>query len=268
MGNQFVEVTAEYTLFKGVLGNRDIVDVHLQYLIKEIEKDNQLHLHPILVDSAYNIIDGQHRLEVAKILGVPIYYIKDDDVSIDHIISSNANQRSWKPNDYIKFFALYKKNSNYAKFYELMSTLKISAQTLKHLINGSENSYHAKEFKLGKFIFPNDLLTLAVLHNFIKFVEFCSERKVGPRSLIRHKYMALAFRILHEHPNFNFNTFMDKLTYKWHLIRHHGSLDQFLETFVEIYNWKSHKKIEFSRDRKNTNFVATTYESDNPALSA
>jgi hypothetical protein len=52
------------------------------------------------------IIDGQHRLEAARILNVEIYYIVSDDVDRLDISKLNSNQKNWNAMDYINFHTL------------------------------------------------------------------------------------------------------------------------------------------------------------------
>src|SRR5258708_2908989 len=84
--------SCEYDSFKILNSNRKLNKLHLKRLEEIISVNNRLHLHPILVNADYEVIDGQHRLSVARKLGVPIYYIKSDIIARKHIIECNANQ--------------------------------------------------------------------------------------------------------------------------------------------------------------------------------
>ena len=103
---QQIEKTRNYGMFKFLIGNRPLRKPALRKLKLAIEYDNQLGIHPIIVNNNLEVIDGQHRLEVAKELGVDIYYIKSDSVKDDHLISCNVNQLQFDCANYIEFFAI------------------------------------------------------------------------------------------------------------------------------------------------------------------
>ncbi len=56
-------------------------------------------------------MDGQHRLsavmhiQIAKTLHLPIYYIMDENVTMDDISLLNSNKINWKNMDYVNYFA-------------------------------------------------------------------------------------------------------------------------------------------------------------------
>lgn len=101
--------TTDYKKFNIIKRNRDISNVHLERLIKSINKNNYLEMNPILVNGEMEVIDGQHRLEAAKQLGVPIFYrvisMKSVEKSEDVLITMNITQRPWRFDDYVKFYS-------------------------------------------------------------------------------------------------------------------------------------------------------------------
>lgn len=88
-----LERTSDYSLFKLLRGNRDLNKPHMNKMKEAIESDNRLNLHPIIVNKNFEVIDGQHRLQCAKELGVDIFYIRSEDVENKHIINCNVNQK-------------------------------------------------------------------------------------------------------------------------------------------------------------------------------
>ena len=64
--------SVNYAQFQPIDGNRTILQHHLKRLKKSME-ENFL-ISPILVNEKMEIIDGQHRFEAAKSLGLPIYF--------------------------------------------------------------------------------------------------------------------------------------------------------------------------------------------------
>lgn len=100
--------TKDYGLFKEFNSNRELDDKHVRRLARKISEKNLLHINPIIVDADMYIIDGQHRLEAAKELGVPIYYMVSNRTSRSDISKLNSNKKNWKTMDYINFHTVEK----------------------------------------------------------------------------------------------------------------------------------------------------------------
>lgn len=101
-----VQSTDKYDLFKTVDSNREVQETHVTRLMRAIGEKNLLHLNPIIVNGNNEVIDGQHRLEAAKRLKLPIYYIKDSDISKKDISKLNTNKKNWSMMDYVNFFCI------------------------------------------------------------------------------------------------------------------------------------------------------------------
>lgn len=54
--------------------------------------------------SKLKIIDGHHRFYTAKELGLPIYYVEEEEVSQDLMTLMNTSARVWGINDYIQMY--------------------------------------------------------------------------------------------------------------------------------------------------------------------
>jgi len=120
--------TSDHDLFTSFTSNREIDEKHVAQLVKSIQQRNLLHINPILVDSKMRIIDGQHRVEAARILKTDIYYIVSDDVDRTDISKLNSNQKNWNAMDYITFHTV-EGNPEFLKLSKFISTypdLKVS----------------------------------------------------------------------------------------------------------------------------------------------
>lgn len=100
-----IKTSTDYDSFIILDENRDVVKSHLLKLIKSISEKNFLHLFPIIINNKKEVIEGQHRLFASKELGVPIYYIVDNNIQSFDIAMVNSNRKAWKADDYIKFYA-------------------------------------------------------------------------------------------------------------------------------------------------------------------
>lgn len=120
--------TSDHDLFTSFTSNREIDDKHVAQLVKSIQSRNLLCINPILVDSKMRIIDGQHRLEAARLLKVDIYYIVSDEVDRLDISKLNSNQKNWNAMDYINFHTV-EGNPEFLKLSKFINTypdLKVS----------------------------------------------------------------------------------------------------------------------------------------------
>ncbi len=100
-----IQSTKHYHRFRLLPTNRPVDQRHVNKLAAEIRRKNLLHLNPIIVNTAMEVIDGQHRLAAAEKLGVQIFFAQDAAISQDDIAGMNSNKKNWELRDYIHFFA-------------------------------------------------------------------------------------------------------------------------------------------------------------------
>lgn len=123
-----IHKTLDYSIFKSQ-GNREINPSHLNTLRSTFSKNSSiLTTCPIVIDKRFNIIDGHHRLIVAKELNIPIYYLIDESCKnkeelLERIRDRNRDVLPWKLNSYIEFFCSQNKKE-YLIFAELYEKYK------------------------------------------------------------------------------------------------------------------------------------------------
>lgn len=117
--------TKNYDQFQTILGNRLTNYDHIRTLVREITAKNLLATCPIIVNEKMEVIDGQHRLEAAKLLGVPIYYVKVEGLTIKQVVRLNRSQKPWKLGDYLELHVAHK-NQNYLLLKEFIEKHHIS----------------------------------------------------------------------------------------------------------------------------------------------
>lgn len=96
-----VKKTTNYDQFKSISANRPLNMAHLARLTLSVSKRNLLEYNPIMVNENMEVIDGQHRLEVARANKIPIYYIIVPSTDIEDVYELNTNVRNWKLIDYV-----------------------------------------------------------------------------------------------------------------------------------------------------------------------
>lgn len=136
-----IEKTDNLTRFVRVIGNRVTDPMHVAKLMESIEKHNMLEYAPILVNSKWQVIDGQTRLEAARKLGAEVYFIMGDDLTLDDVVLLNTTTRAWRINDYLHSYVsrkvpAYVRVAEYAKKWGLTvanSIAILASDTDKHL---------------------------------------------------------------------------------------------------------------------------------------
>jgi hypothetical protein len=99
-----IYTTTNYEMFGRIAGNRAINSNSVKKLVSSI-KDYGL-INPITVNENLEIIDGQHRLEACKYLGIPVKYMMTEKNCDSRVVQSiNSTQHSWTLLDAIKSYA-------------------------------------------------------------------------------------------------------------------------------------------------------------------
>lgn len=135
--NQGIQSTKDYSIFSTIEGNREIKNQKLARLTLSVMSNNMLAVNPIIVNNKMQVIDGQHRLEVAKANSLEIYYVTLSGGAIDNIIALNSNITPWNTVDFINSYAV-RGNKNYQWILQFMADYHISPTVARYLIYGYE----------------------------------------------------------------------------------------------------------------------------------
>lgn len=151
--------TKNYEMFGKIRGNRPLLEPHVVSLEESILENNLLYANPIIVSENNEIIDGQHRLEVAKRNNLEIYYITvDEDEALRLVRKLNTRQRGWSLMNFIDSNIELGNNDyqilkDFAEKYEI--PLTVSADLLQGKSAGaggkSKHSKNSDGLKEGKF---------------------------------------------------------------------------------------------------------------------
>lgn len=182
-----IQKTTNYDMFKKIKGNRVLNPTHLANLTVSISRKNMLEYNPIMVNDRMEVIDGQHRLEVAKNNHLPIWYMIVPRTGIDEVVELNAYARTWKLVDYIDSLVargypemVYLKE--FCESYGMSVTIAIMAHFgHKHDVGSSKN-----RFALAKMQFPDELREIGKKTGDLWSVvrEYTKKKGVLPRSVV------------------------------------------------------------------------------------
>lgn len=255
-----MESTTDYSIFKINPSNRDIDPLNLKKVIASIETRNLLPFRPITVNSKMEVIDGQHRLEAAKTLGVPIYYIVQKDAKIGDILLLHNAQKSWGLEDYLKYYV----SQNYIEYVKLKQFLDKNKLTLRQgmgVLNASvkrqatsvraDSTQGKFPFKEGGFIFPNESEMMEVelrMLNINQIVELIDRKTIGKKTYLRSISFYRALAVFLCNKEVDFDLFLRKIPYKIDLFRPCTKVSQYIKIFIAVYNWKNHSPIRDDYD--------------------
>lgn len=96
--------TENYPMFKKLTGNRDVDRRNVERLKESILKHGVLP-EPILVNEKFEVIDGQHRLQALRELGLPVPYVIQPGAGSNTAIALNIGQKNWTTVDYVRKYA-------------------------------------------------------------------------------------------------------------------------------------------------------------------
>jgi hypothetical protein len=115
-----VYTTRDYSMFKRLVGNRDIPESRISKIVDSIQKIGWIH-NPIVVNENMEVIDGQGRLTALQRLKMPVEYIIAPGAGTKECVYMNMNMVNWKLPDFIKSYA-EQGNENYQRLLKLMGT--------------------------------------------------------------------------------------------------------------------------------------------------
>lgn len=170
--------TIEYNKFSFFEENREIDESWVNELVERIKNRNLLVENPIIVDSKYRVIEGQHRLKAAEKLNTPIYFIVSDKVKSSDISLLNDNRRNWKYDDYLNHYAALGKQE-YIKVRSFIDEFGwITPYTAIVLSSSNARKDAGDLFKKGEFTFDegNARLICEQLEEFAPYTKLFKDR--------------------------------------------------------------------------------------------
>ncbi len=239
-----VEKTNEYSKFKYLTGNRPLNRSHLKKLKTSIETNNHLNLHPIIVNQNFEVIDGQHRLECARQLGVEVFYIKSDQIKDEHLIDCNVNQKGFECENYIEFFAVKDKKPEYIQLRDMMKVSGLKPKALLTLILGVVSTNILEFLKTGKFKFPSTEDPKKIMDFYADFSTYAKDKRLKPLSMFSNHNFTRALRWIFKTNGFESSIFFKKLDLRWFDLKPQRTSEDWYSLLISIYNFKNHNRIE------------------------
>lgn len=243
-GDGTVKKTTNYDKFKYLLGNRDINQSHVRNLVKSISKNNLLEYNPILVDYSGFVIDGQHRLEAAKKLGVPVFY-NQTDADIDTVILINNNSKNWSIEDFVNsyiefghtdYVALKEFKKKWGIPYTVSAAALSSQISDKKTVIGYTGEY-SRKIKDGEFkVNPNNKADKIMqwVDSFTDYADTVIRRNRAFISAVAHVYAQKKVTL---------STLKRKLRVCGKMLVRQNKKSEYLRQIEDIVNYKARKNI-------------------------
>lgn len=229
--------TTKYEMFKDIASNREVDEKHVRKLMQAITKKNMLNLNPILVNDKMEVVDGQHRLEAAKRLGVQIFYLTDSSIQKADIAALNSNQKGWTMMDYINFYTV-EKRPGFDKLSAFLSQHPMLPPSTAMVMISDDGSRNTKGVLEGR-------INTANYENGLKIAEMVKEY----RNMCDHAYernFVLAVIHCFYVPGYDHAAMQAQLETQSRCLVRCINKKQYIELFEEIYNRnKSKNKLSF-----------------------
>jgi len=239
-----IQKTTNFSMFKKMEGNRHLDRYHFKRLKLAIEKDNQLSVHPIIVNKDFFVIDGQHRLQAAQELDLEIFYIQSDTVTDLHVIDGNVNQKCFEVENYIDYFAVKERNQIYIELKGMLKSTGLKPKALLTLILGTVSPSILEFLKTGKFRFPDNEIPCEIMNFYFDFLAYVKDKRLKPISMFTNHNFTKALRWIFKTNGFESSIFFKKLDIKWFDLKPQRCAEDWYSLLINIYNFKNHNKIE------------------------
>lgn len=221
--------TTNYDQFKGVVGNRKVIKNHVVNLTKAVARKNMLPANPIIVNGKMEVIDGQHRLEVARANKLPIYYVVVDDAKLVDVQQLNAYVRPWRGIDYLESYASVGLAA-YVTLKEFMQEYNLPFSTALEVLGGIRQTGWT-QFKRGEFKVSNLERARLIAEALIELKPH-TEAKVSTDK----DYIRAVMDILEEVSSADI---IAKLEASGKTIEPRVDKKSYIRQFEDILNWKS-----------------------------
>jgi len=135
--NPSLEKSKSYHLFEYHPSQQPLSTAHVSKLADAIRKNGFLPSKPVQVfakNNRYTIIDGHHRFEAAKSLGVEFFFVEEPPCHADLIGQENSLVRKWSNMSFVNFY----KDKGLKDYLELSYYLRFGfpLQSAGSLLNG------------------------------------------------------------------------------------------------------------------------------------
>lgn len=227
-----IHTTTDYYLFKSIDGNRNLNLLHINRLKKSISQNYLFTV--ITVNENYEIIDGQHRFEVIKELGLPLNYVLCQGYGLNEVHILNQTSKTWNADDYLTGYCNLG-NVHYLKYRDFKEKYQLGHYECMTLLSGSYTKSPIDIFYNGSFKIKNYENACDIVEKILMIVPYYNGAK--RRSFI------FSMLQLFKNPNFEFTEFIQKLKLQPTALVDCANTNQYILLIEEIYNYRRREKV-------------------------
>lgn len=229
--------TKDYNKFCFSEKNRDIVEKDVNNLISSMEEFGNTSIITCReVKEGYEILNGQHRLEALKRLGLEVHaHIIDNKEDV--MIALNRNQSNWKPQDYLKYGVnsgiedYIKLDLYYTKEYKVFSLIALIEVFGTESDNGSTYQFKKLNWKMEDEEMGKDILdTIQKLYHIYGFKSYNETKFVR------------AFSRLFQLEGFSCSRLMEKIKGCSSYLSQQASMSGYYQALNKIYNYNTQER--------------------------
>lgn len=218
----------DYERFSKIKGNRQIREHHVKTLMSAIMKKDLLDVNPCIVGPDDALYDGQHRIEAAKRLKKPFYYVVSKKMKADDIANLNTAKSNWTLDDYMNYHANRGKKP-YVDFRKTKNKLGIKkAGLLISLMSASDGGKGAGSFKKGELEFTSKDTTRCT-----KIWKLASDFEPFFRNC-HNRHFLVALSHFSEQEGYKHEAFVRKARKLAHFFVNARDAQSYLKTFIQI----------------------------------
>lgn len=227
--NDKVLQTKNYNLFSSVVGNRVVNQSHVKKLKLSISNlDLKI---PIIVNDKMQVIDGQHRLQARKELGLPVFYIIINGLGLRETQKVNSTAKNWNDKDFLDSF-VQQNYAHYKTYKKFRETYQFGHAETLNILSGTSGAggNMCQEFKEGNFSVSN-------LDRATSWAEKIYQVEPYYKGFKRRSFVSAMTRCF-KHDQYDHEEFISKLSYQSSKLVDCTSTEQYLRIIDEIYNFK------------------------------
>lgn len=217
-------VTSDYDLFKRPSAQRPLNEAHIRRIVASMKERGFLQQEPIFIDAHWNVTNGQHRLEAARRLGLPVYYIYVPNYTANDAAALAKTARQWTLTDYVSAHASENDSSQFAV--SVAKEYGHSLSTVANITGQAATAVKRPDFHLGADQREFILLVLNAARDF-SFFECC-----------KYSQFVLALKFLLSQESYNHNRMLRKLKFLSTKVVRCATVRDYVVMLSDIYNYK------------------------------
>ena len=225
--------TKDYSLFHFHKENRELKPNKVKKLVKAMSKDGYIN-QPIKIDTEGAIIDGQHRFEAARTVGVPILYFIDRS-SMDlyeNMAKTNTYADPWMKKDHVHGLAKKGLHSYLILLNFMNAYPQFSITECIMYLNNNFTGVDGDKFKTGKWKHQNVAIAKKWADNILRV------QKYFPDGYNKSTFVRAMVVIFKRYPQFDFESFLHKIKIRPTSIYRCTSVPENRIMIENIYNYR------------------------------